>query len=245
MQKNILETRELSKVYREQKAVNAVSIQVRENTVYGLLGANGAGKSTLLKMIAGIVRPTQGSILVDGEVWSRKSLNKIGSLIESPAIYGNLSARENLKVRTRMLGLPKERIDEVLETVGLTQTGKKRAGKFSMGMKQRLGLAIALLNHPKLLILDEPTNGLDPIGIQDLRQMIQEFPQKGITVIVSSHILSEVSQVADDIGIIADGVLGYQGEMPHEEKLESLFMEIAGAGKIGRASCRERVFRAV
>ena len=173
MQKNILETRELSKVYREQKAVNAVSIQVRENTVYGLLGANGAGKSTLLKMIAGIVRPTQGSILVDGEVWSRKSLNKIGSLIESPAIYGNLSARENLKVRTRMLGLPEERIDEVLEIVGLTQTGKKRAGKFSMGMKQRLGLAIALLNHPKLLILDEPTNGLDPIGIQDLRQMIQ------------------------------------------------------------------------
>lgn len=231
MQKNILETRELSKIYREQKAVNAVSIQVRENTVYGLLGANGAGKSTLLKMIAGIVRPTQGSILVDGEVWSRKSLNKIGSLIESPAIYVNLSARENLKVRTQMLGLPEERIDEVLETVGLTQTGKKRAGKFSMGMKQRLGLAIALLNHPKLLILDEPTNGLDPIGIQDLRQMIQEFPQKGITVIVSSHILSEVSQVADDIGIIADGVLGYQGEMPHEEKLESLFMEIAGAGR--------------
>ena len=231
MQKNILETRELSKIYREQKAVNAVSIQVRENTVYGLLGANGAGKSTLLKMIAGIVRPTQGSILVDGEVWSRKSLNKSGWLIESPAIYGNLSARENLKVRTRMLGLPEERIDEVLETVGLTQTGKKRAGKFSMGMKQRLGLAIALLNHPKLLILDEPTNGLDPIGIQDLRQMIQEFPQKGITVIVSSHILSEVSQVADDIGIIADGVLGYQGEMPHEEKLESLFMEIAGAGR--------------
>lgn len=168
---------------------------------------------------------------MDGEVWSRKSLNKIGSLIESPAIYGNLSARENLKVRTRMLGLPEERIDEVLEIVGLTQTGKKRAGKFSMGMKQRLGLAIALLNHPKLLILDEPTNGLDPIGIQDLRQMIQEFPQKGITVIVSSHILSEVSQVADDIGIIADGVLGYQGEMPHEEKLESLFMEIAGAGR--------------
>ena len=228
MQKNILETRELTKVYKEQKAVNAVSIQVRENTVYGLLGANGAGKSTLLKMIAGIIRPTAGSILVDGDVWSRKSLQKIGSLIESPAIYGNLSARENLKVRTLMLGLPEGRIDEALEMVGLTQTGKKCAGKFSMGMKQRLGLAIALLNDPKLLILDEPTNGLDPIGIQDLRQMVREFPKKGITVIMSSHILSEVSQVADDIGIIADGVLGYQGEMPHEEKLESLFMEIAG-----------------
>lgn len=231
MQKNILETRELTKVYREQKAVSAVSIQVRENTVYGLLGANGAGKSTLLKMIAGIIRPTSGSILVDGEAWNRKALNKIGSLIEAPAIYGNLSARENLKVRTWMLGLSEERIDEVLEMAGLTQTGKKRAGKFSMGMKQRLGLAIALLNNPKLLILDEPTNGLDPIGIQDLRRMIQEFPKKGITVIVSSHILSEVSQVADDIGIISGGVLGYQGELPQEEKLESLFMEIAGAGR--------------
>ena len=130
-----------------------------------------------------------------------------------------------------MLGLPEERSDEVLEMVGLTQTGKKRAGKFSMGMKQRLGLAIALLNDPKLLILDEPTNGLDPIGIQDLRRMIQEFPKKGITVIVSSHILSEVSQVADDIGIISGGVLGYQGELPQEEKLERLFMEIAGAGR--------------
>ena len=231
MQKNILETRELTKVYREQKAVNAVSIQVRENTVYGLLGANGAGKSTLLKMIAGIIRPTSGNILVDGKVWNRKALNNIGSLIESPAIYGNLSARENLRVRTWMLGLPEERSDEVLEMAGLTQTGKKRAGKFSMGMKQRLGLAIALLNDPKLLILDEPTNGLDPIGIQDLRRMIQEFPKKGITVIVSSHILSEVSQVADDIGIISGGVLGYQGELPQEEKLERLFMEIAGAGR--------------
>ena len=133
MQKNILETRELTKVYREQKAVNAVSIQVRENTVYGLLGANGAGKSTLLKMIAGIIRPTSGNILVDGKVWNRKALNNIGSLIESPAIYGNLSARENLRVRTWMLGLPEERIDEVLEMVGLAQTGKKRAGKFSIG----------------------------------------------------------------------------------------------------------------
>ena len=130
-----------------------------------------------------------------------------------------------------MLGLPEERIDEVLETVGLTQTGKKRAGKFSMGNEAETWACDRSFKSPKLLILDEPTNGLDPIGIQDLRQMIQEFPQKGITVIVSSHILSEVSQVADDIGIIADGVLGYQGEMPHEEKLESLFMEIAGAGR--------------
>ena len=229
MQKNILETRELSKIYREQKAVNAVSIQVRENTVYGLLGANGAGKSTLLKMIAGIVRPTQGSILVDGEVWSRKSLNKIGSLIESPAIYGNLSARENLKVRTRMLGLPEERIDEVLETVGLTQTGKKRAGKFSMGMKQRLGIAVALLNDPDFLILDEPANGLDPFGIRQLREMLVSFAESGMTVLVSSHILGEIQQTADYIGILANGVLGYQGGQ--QENLEELFTEIVSRNR--------------
>ena len=229
MQKNILETRELSKVYREQKAVNAVSIQVRENTVYGLLGANGAGKSTLLKMIAGIVRPTQGSILVDGEVWSRKSLNKIGSLIESPAIYGNLSARENLKVRTRMLGLPEERIDEVLESVGLTQTGKKRAGKFSMGMKQRLGIAVALLNDPDFLILDEPANGLDPFGIRQLREMLVSFAESGMTVLVSSHILGEIQQTADYIGILANGVLGYQGGQ--QENLEELFTEIVSRNR--------------
>ena len=166
---------------------------------------------------------------MDGEVWSRKSLNKIGSLIESPAIYGNLSARENLKVRTRMLGLPEERIDEVLETVGLTQTGKKRAGKFSMGMKQRLGIAVALLNDPDFLILDEPANGLDPFGIRQLREMLVSFAESGMTVLVSSHILGEIQQTADYIGILANGVLGYQGGQ--QENLEELFTEIVSRNR--------------
>jgi ABC-2 type transport system ATP-binding protein len=199
--------------------------------VYGLLGPNGAGKSTTLKMIAGMLRPDSGNILFDNHVWTRQDLGGIGVLIESPPLYENLTARENLKVRTLALGLPESRIDETLAVVDLTHTGKKRAGQFSMGMKQRLGIAIALLNHPKLLILDEPTNGLDPIGIQELRELIRSFPRQGITVILSSHILPEVEQVVDQIGIIAGGVLGYQGEAPHGQELESLFMQVAAANR--------------
>ena len=150
----------------------------------------------------------------------------MGALIESPPLYENLSAKENLKVRTKLLDIPERRIEEVLDTVGLQDTGRKRVGQFSMGMKQRLGIAVALLNHPKLLILDEPGNGLDPIGIQDLRRLIRSFPEKGITVILSSHILSEVQMVADDIGIIANGVLGYEGWADKDEDLERLFMEV-------------------
>ena len=183
---------------------------------------------SLLKMIIGMLRPTSGEVLFDGHKWSRKDLGSIGSLIESAPLYENLTARENLKVRTTVLGLPDSRIDEVLSIVELEDTGKKRAGQFSMGMKQRLGIAIALLNNPNLLILDEPTNGLDPFGIQELRELIRSFPSKGITVILSSHILSEVEQIADHIGIISGGVLGYEGELKRGEDLEKLFMNIAG-----------------
>lgn len=192
-----------------------------------MLGPNGAGKSTLLKMVTGMLRPSSGEILFDGHKWSRKDLREIGSLIESAPLYENLTAKENLKVRTTVLGLPDSRIEEVLHIVELEDTGKKRAGQFSMGMKQRLGIAIALLNNPKLLILDEPTNGLDPFGIQELRELIRSFPKKGITVILSSHMLSEVEQIADHIGIISGGILGYQGELKKGEDLEKLFMDIA------------------
>ena len=153
-------------------------------------------------------------------------MENIGALIESPPLYENLTARENLKVRTLMLGLPDSRIDEVLKIVDLTNTGKKRAGQFSMGMKQRLGIAIALLNSPQLLILDEPTNGLDPIGIQELRNLIRSFPTQGITVIISSHILSEIQMTADHSGIIANGVLGYQDRIHQDEDLEKLFTDV-------------------
>ncbi len=222
----ILQTRNLRKDFGRQRAVNDISLSIQANSVYGLLGPNGAGKSTTLKMITGMLYATAGEILFEGHPWSRRDLADIGALIESPPLYENLTARENLKVRTLLLGLPETRIDEVLETVGLTDTGKKRAGQFSMGMKQRLGIAIALLNSPKLLILDEPTNGLDPIGIQELRELIRSFPAQGITVILSSHILSEVELIADHIGIIAGGVLGYESKINPGEDLEALFMEV-------------------
>jgi ABC-2 type transport system ATP-binding protein len=225
----ILRTDRISKRFKHAAAVDEVSLAVREGTVYGLLGPNGAGKTTLLKMIAGLLRPTGGSMWFDGKPWSRSSLEQIGALIESPALYGNLTARENLNVHTMMLGLPERRIDEVLETVDLTDTGKKRAAHFSLGMKQRLGIAIALLKRPRLLILDEPTNGLDPLGIQELRELIRSFPAQGITVLLSSHALNEVEQIVDDIGIISGGKLRYQGPLDKNADLEALFMEVVRA----------------
>ena len=222
----ILETSDLCKRFKEQNAVEHVSLHVKENSVYGLLGPNGAGKSTTLKMITGILKPTSGTITFNGQSWTRNALHQIGALIEMPPLYENLTAYENLKVRALLLGLSEERISEVLQIVRLTDTGKKRAGQFSLGMKQRLGIAIALLNHPKLLILDEPTNGLDPVGIEELRELIRSFPSKGITVILSSHILSEVQRIADHIGIISKGVLGYEGELQANTNLEQLFMDV-------------------
>lgn len=227
----LIATKDLTRIFKKEKAVSLLSLQVRKNSIYGLLGPNGAGKTTTLKMLTGLIKPSSGEIMFGGHHWSRKDLSQIGSLIEQAPLYGNLSARENLQVHTTLLGLPRRRIDEVLQIVDLTQTSNKRAGYFSMGMKQRLGIAIALLNHPKLLILDEPTNGLDPIGIQELRELIKSFPSQGITVILSSHMLSEVEQVADDIGIMSHGVLGYQGMISNEENLEKLFMSVVSENR--------------
>jgi lantibiotic transport system ATP-binding protein len=222
----ILQTKQLTKKFRRSSILNDVSINVRKNTVYGLLGPNGAGKSTVLKLIAGLLKPTSGEVIFNGNPWTRKDLAYIGSLIENAPLYGNLTAKENLEVINTILGLPKERMEEVLEIVGLTHTGNKKVMNFSMGMKQRLGIALAILNHPKLLILDEPTNGLDPIGIQELRELIASFPQQGMTVLLSSHLLSEVEQIADDIGIISNGVLGYEGKYHSYENLETLFTDV-------------------
>ena len=222
----ILKTNGLSKRYGEQLAVDGVSLKIRRNCVYGLLGPNGAGKSTTLKMITGLIRPTEGQIYFNGKPWKRNALEKIGTLIESPALYGNLTAEENLLVHTRLLGIPGEKIHEVLDTVNLKNTGKKRASQFSMGMKQRLGIAAALLNDPALLVLDEPANGLDPFGIQEFRELISSFPEKGITVLLSSHILSEAAQVVDQIGIISNGRLLFQGVPDPGADLEDFFTDI-------------------
>lgn len=229
----ILKTTNLCKKFREQMVVNNVSLNIPRNSIYGLLGPNGAGKSTTLKMITGILTPTSGMITFNGQLWNREVLKKIGTLIEMPPLYENLTAQENLKVRATLLGVPEKRIEEVLQIVQLTNTGKKRVSQFSLGMKQRLGIANALLNHPKLLILDEPTNGLDPVGIEELRELIRSFPQKGITVILSSHILSEVQQAADHIGIIANGVLWYEDQLHDGEDLEQLFMQVIKQGRKG------------
>ncbi len=230
MARCVLETRGLSKRFGRggsaQTAVDHVSLHVEEGKVYGLLGPNGAGKSTTLKMVTGVLHPSEGQMLFEGRPWRRDDLYRIGSLVEQPPLYQNLTARENLRVRTTLLGLPEERIDEVLGAVGLTDTGTKRTGRFSMGMRQRLGIALALLVHPRLLILDEPTNGLDPIGIEDLRGLIRSFPKQGITVLLSSHILGEVQHTADAVGIIVGGRLAYEDALRKGEDLEALFMDV-------------------
>ena len=226
----MLETRGLTKRFgrgdQAQDAVADVSLHIREGEVYGLLGPNGAGKSTTLKMICGMLRPTAGEILFAGHAWRREDLYAIGSLIEEAPLYPNLTARENLRVRTTLLGLPESRVDEVLAAVGLADTGKKRAGRFSMGMRQRLGLALALIARPRLLVLDEPTNGL--------RDQIRGFAAAGTTVIVSSHILSEVQQMADTIGIIYGGRLAYEDALRSGQDLEELFMSVCREGRRAR-----------
>ena len=222
----MLETRGLTKRFgrgdQAQDAVADVSLHIREGEVYGLLGPNGAGKSTTLKMICGMLRPTAGEILFAGHAWRREDLYAIGSLIEEAPLYPNLTARENLRVRTTLLGLPESRVDEVLAAVDLADTGKKRAGRFSMGMR------------PRLLVLDEPTNGLDPIGIEELRDQIRGFAAAGTTVIVSSHILSEVQQMADTIGIIYGGRLAYEDALRPGQDLEELFMSFCREGRRAR-----------
>lgn len=186
-----------------------------------------AGKSTVLKMIIGMTNPTKGKILFQNRDIKQSDLLKIGAMIETPAIYGNLTAYENLKIHTLLLSTDEKKINEILEIVGIYKTGKKLASKFSLGMKQRLGIAIALINDPKLLILDEPTNGLDPMGIIEFRNLIKLLSKQGVTVIISSHILSEISQIADDIGIINNGTLAYEKENNiNENNLEQIFTNI-------------------
>lgn len=235
--KEIVRIQGLSKKYGDFYPVKGMDLSVMERTVYGFCGPNGAGKSTTLKMLLGLVRPTAGSIHIFGREVTGKNrlemLRQTGSLIESPSYYGHLSGRENLKILAGLLQVPDENIEEVLRIVRLDRQGKKKVSAYSLGMKQRLGLAAALLNFPKLLILDEPTNGLDPAGIQEMRELIRSLPEKyGMTVLISSHLLSEIDQIVDDIGIIANGKLKYQGSLNrlHEQdetkSLEEIFLDL-------------------
>lgn len=201
----------------DETALSNVNLQVQTRSIYGFLGPNGAGKTTTLKLILGLLKKQQGEIFVFGEPFERNRveiLKRIGSMIESPSIYGHLTATENLRVLQKVYDCPKSRIEEVLELVGLSKTGSKKASQFSLGMKQRLSIAIALLHHPSLLILDEPTNGLDPNGIIEIRELLKNLANKeGITILISSHILSEIEKLVTHVGIINLGKLLFQGTL--------------------------------
>ncbi len=208
----ILRTHNLTKKYKEHTVVDNLSIHIKRGEIYGFLGENGAGKTTTLRMIMGLIKPTSGSIEIFGENIKEKKnqyLERIGSIIEYPGFYPNLTAKENLEIHRRLMGVQeKKSIEEALKLAGMMDAKNKRVQDFSLGMKQRLGIARALLHHPELLILDEPTNGLDPIGIKDMREILLKLSnKKNITVLISSHNLSEVQQLATTIGIIHKGKL--------------------------------------
>lgn len=213
----IITTERLTKKYKNFISVNQVSMHIRKGSIYGFLGPNGAGKSTTMKMLLGLTSPTKGSFAIDGEHFpdDRISiLKKVGSFIESPSFYANLTGRENLDIIRRILGLPESAVEDALELVGLTEFGNRLAKKYSLGMKQRLGLAGALLGRPPILILDEPTNGLDPSGIHEIRNLIKSLPGfYDCTILISSHMLSEIELIADDIGILNHGRLLFEGSL--------------------------------
>lgn len=245
-------TNQLTKKYRSFTAVNDVNLRIQKGHIYGLLGPNGAGKSTVMKMLLGLVKPTRGSFQVNGMTMPRdraRILSNTGSLIEAPAFYGNLTGYENLDIVRKILGLPQRSIDEALDLVRLTEYKNRLAKKYSLGMKQRLGLASAMLGNPPILILDEPTNGLDPAGMHEIRNLIRSLPERfGSTVLISSHILSEVELMVDDVGVLNHGRLLFQGTMKElkglahangygNEHLEDMFLSMVEADN---RACKER-----
>ena len=214
----IVATDNLSKEYDGVYRVQELDIRIKEGDIYGFLGPNGAGKSTTMKMLLGLVKPTSGTIEIMGKPFNEKNLRDIlasvGSLIESPSYYGHLTGRENMEIIRRLLDLPKKNIEEAVHIVRMENQMEKKVKNYSLGMKQRLGIAMALARFPKLLILDEPTNGLDPAGFEEMRELIKMLPkQYGMTVMISSHILSEIDQMATVVGIINQGCLIFQERM--------------------------------
>lgn len=214
----IVETSGLCKRYSGHPVVNQVSLSVPEGSVYGFIGPNGAGKSTTMKMLLGLLKPSSGTIQLIGQTMDEKNrlelLRQTGSLIESPSCYGHLTGEENLQIVADLKSVPEKDIDRVLEIVDLNSVRRRKVKQYSLGMRQRLGIAQALLGNPRLLILDEPTNGLDPAGIQEMRSLISEMPQRcGATVLISSHLLSEMEHMVDQVGIINHGKLIFQGSL--------------------------------
>jgi ABC-type multidrug transport system ATPase subunit len=245
----VIETHELTKRYGDRVvAVDRLALRVRRGEVYGFLGPNGAGKTTTLRMLLGLVRPTSGDASVLGAPpGSPPGLARIGAMVEGPGLYPYLSGRDNLRVLAGHAGVPRGRVEAVLGEVGLRDRAGDRAGTYSMGMRQRLGVAAALLKDPELLVLDEPTNGLDPAGMAEMRAFVAGLAQRGVTVLLSSHLMGEVEQVCDRVGVIRSGVLVAEGTVaqlrgqarlrvraePPEQALEVL-RALPGAGEVTR-----------
>jgi lantibiotic transport system ATP-binding protein len=231
----VIETVGVTRRYGAMVSVDNLNLQVQRGSIFGFLGPNGAGKTTTIRMLLGLIRPTAGQIRIFNQDLSRHRkdiLRRTGSLVESPSYYGHLSGYENLDVIGRILQVPSKRIDEVLSIVRLTSAAKQKVKGYSLGMKQRLGIAAALIGNPDLLILDEPTNGLDPTGIHEIRALIKDMPvEHGITVVVSSHLLSEIDQMATHVGIIDRGKLLFQNSIEklraegHNRSLEDIFLD--------------------
>lgn len=203
----IIQTDSLTKNFGSKAAVDKVSLHVGKGEIYGLIGKNGAGKTTLMRLLLGLSNPNSGEMKIFGNDKLNSARRRIGSLIEEPALYKNETALENLRRFAILVPTPDEELKKLLELVGLGDVGKKKAGRFSLGMRQRLGLAIALLGNPEIMILDEPINGLDPAGIKEIRDIILELNKKGVTFLISSHLLDELGRIATKFGIMADGVL--------------------------------------
>jgi len=213
-----IETKNLTHTFfAGEPVLNNINLQVPENSIYGFLGPNGAGKTTTLRLVLGLLRKQTGTVEIFNKSFDKNRiaiLRATGSLIESPSLYGHLTATENLGVLQKLYQCSPERIGEVLEIVGLSSTGKKKTSNFSLGMKQRLSIAMALLNSPSLLVLDEPTNGLDPNGIIEIRELLKELNQnQKITILISSHLLSEIEKLVTHVGIINKGTIQYQGTL--------------------------------
>lgn len=238
--KTAIQINHLAKSFGSNQVITDCSMRVEQGTIYGFLGENGAGKTTILKMLTGLLTPDTGSIEILGSDMLRnrdKLLSKIGSLIESPTFYEHLSAKKNLEIHLAYMGVPGISSDNVLKLVGLSNTGEKAVSKFSLGMRQRLGIARALIHQPQILILDEPLNGLDPMGIKDMRELFLNLTQQnGMTILLSSHIISEIVHVADKVGIIADGRILCESNLAQiktESKgsLEDYFFNLMSGGK--------------
>ncbi|MGL5381558.1 ABC transporter ATP-binding protein [Clostridium sp.] len=214
---NVLEVKQLTKQYKDIFAVNQINMNVKKGKIYGFLGPNGAGKSTTIRMILGLIRKDNGSIEFFGKQFEKDKMNilkKVGALIEQPSYYSHLNAYDNMKIITLLKNGDIKEIDNILKTVGLLDVRNKKVSKFSLGMKQRLAIGLALINNPEIIILDEPTNGLDPFGRIEIRDLLRQLADDyNKTIIISSHILNEMENLVDDVGIINKGKMIYEGSL--------------------------------